>query len=177
LGCAHQVSRSSSGRDARHWTRGFRGTTFARARQRRSTLNMRYLLDTNIVSEPVTPIPNRRVLTKLKKYEHELSTAAPVWHELVFGYERLPQSKKRTAIGEYLHQVVRASIPILPYDEVAATWHAEERNRLSAAGRSPSFIDGQIAAVAHANRLTLVTRNVRDFAGFRGLKVENWFDE
>lgn len=137
---------------------------------------MRYLLDTNIVSESIAAIPDRRVLAKLKKYEHELSTAAPVWHELVFGCERLPHSKKRMAITEYLQQVVRNTMPILPYDEAAATWHGEERARLGATGRPPPYIDGQIAAIAHVNRLTLVTRNVREFSVFRGLKVENWFE-
>jgi tRNA(fMet)-specific endonuclease VapC len=39
----------------------------------------------------------------------------------------------------------------------------------------PAFQDGQIAAVAAANQLILVTNNVRDFVNFQGLTIVNWF--
>lgn len=63
---------------------------------------------------------------------------------------------------------------ILPYDERAAEWHASERARLIALGRTPSFVDGQIAAIAKVNSLILVTRNMSDFKEFSGLKLKNW---
>ena len=66
------------------------------------------------------------------------------------------------------------SFPILPYDEAAATWHGYERARLESLGKPAPFTDGQIAAIAHANDLVLVTVNVKDFARFKGLKVANW---
>ena len=69
---------------------------------------------------------------------------------------------------------MHGSFPILPYDEAAATWHGEERARLEAAGRPAPFVDGQIAAIAHAHGLALVTTNNKDFARFKGLTVENW---
>jgi tRNA(fMet)-specific endonuclease VapC len=65
---------------------------------------------------------------------------------------------------------------VLPYDEHAASWHARERARLTKRGKPPSFVDGQIAAVAAVNGLTLVTRNVRDFVAF-AVRVESWFDD
>jgi tRNA(fMet)-specific endonuclease VapC len=71
---------------------------------------------------------------------------------------------------------VHQRLTILPYDREAALWHAEETARLAAQGRMPPFIDGQIAAIAIVNRLTLVTRNTDDFADFAGLNVENWFE-
>ena len=66
------------------------------------------------------------------------------------------------------------SFPILPYDEAAATWHGEERARLDALGRPAPLVDGQIAAIANVNGLVLATTNDNDFAGFKGLTVENW---
>jgi tRNA(fMet)-specific endonuclease VapC len=63
---------------------------------------------------------------------------------------------------------------LLPYDSRAARWHAEERARLQAKGLTPAFVDGQIAAVAATNNLTLVTRNVSDYKRFRGLKIVSW---
>ncbi|MBA3491313.1 MAG: type II toxin-antitoxin system VapC family toxin [Rubrobacteraceae bacterium] len=134
----------------------------------------RYLLDTNIVSEPLRPAPNPKILERLRRHQEHLSTASVVWHELLFGCHRLPASERRTAIEEYLHTVVAASIEILPYDERAARWHAAERARLARAGRTPPFADGQIAAVARTNDLVLITLNVADYAGFRELRVEDW---
>lgn len=69
---------------------------------------------------------------------------------------------------------MRASFQILPYDEVAATWHGQERARLEKLGRPAPYVDGQIAAIAYANGLVLVTVNVTDFAPFKDLQVENW---
>lgn len=63
---------------------------------------------------------------------------------------------------------------ILPYDEAAADWHADERARLAAIGLTPPFADGQIAAVAAVNGLVLVTANVADFRHFQGVTVEDW---
>ena len=70
--------------------------------------------------------------------------------------------------------MVKASFPILAYDEAAATWHGQERARLEGLGRSAPFTDGLIASIAHVNGLTLVTFNVKDFARFKDLSVTNW---
>ena len=67
-----------------------------------------------------------------------------------------------------------ASFPILDYDRAAAEWHGQERVRLEAAGKTPPFVDGQIAAIAYVNDLTLVTANKLDFRGIKGLRVEGW---
>lgn len=137
-------------------------------------MSLKYLLDTNVVSEPLRPIPNERVLAKLKRHQDLLAIPSLVWHELLFGCYRLPASAKRKTIESYLYQVVAATIPILSYDEKAATWHAAERARLSVAGKTPTFVDGQIAAVAAVNDLVLVTFNVADYRHFTNLSVQNW---
>jgi len=95
-------------------------------------------------------------------------------HELTYGCRRLPRGKRRTALETYLRDVVQAAFPILPYDEVAATWHGHQRARLEHLGRSGPYADGQIAAIAHVNGLILVTINVKDFARFKELQVANW---
>ena len=135
---------------------------------------MKYLLDTNVLSEPLKMIPDDAVISKLKKHQHEIITAAPVWHELQYGCQRLPRSRKRTVIEVFLADVVKKNILILPYDNRAAEWHAKERARLSLKGKPPPFVDGQIAAIAQVNNLVLVTRNIQDFETFSELKIENW---
>ena len=137
-------------------------------------MNLVYLLDTNIISEPLRPAPNQNVMAMIEAHQHELTITAVVWHELLFGYERLPESKKKEAIGAYLFDVVATTMPLLPYEHKAAAWHAKERARLTNLGLPPSFVDGQIAAVAATNELILVTANTNDFADFQDLQIENW---
>ena len=67
-------------------------------------------------------------------------------------------------------------MPILPYTSIAARWFATERARLVSRGLTPSYPDGQIAAIAATNNLILVTRNTSDVIYFDGLQLENWFE-
>jgi tRNA(fMet)-specific endonuclease VapC len=136
----------------------------------------RFLLDTNIVSEPLRPAPDPTILARLHEHQAEIAIAAVVWHELWFGCLRLPRSAKREAIERYLQSVISPTIPILAYDGRAAEWHSAERARLTSLGRTPAFADGQIAAIARTNNLILVTRNVDDFAPFEGLQIAPWQD-
>ena len=137
-------------------------------------MNLRYLLDTNVISEPLRPEPNVRVMRRLRAHETEIAIPAPVWHELRFGSARLPPSTRRTAIERYLEDVVLANFPVMEYDQQAADWHALERARLAAVGRTPPFVDGQIAAISRVQDLTLVTANALDFSDFEGLRMHNW---
>lgn len=134
---------------------------------------LKYLLDTNTISEPARPSPNRRLLEQLERHAEGIAIAAPVWHELLFGLQRLPASAKRTRIEDYLFGSV-VELPILPYDAEAAEWHAAQRARLEAKGKVPPFIDGQIAAVAHTHGLIVVTANLAHFEVFEGLQSESW---
>jgi tRNA(fMet)-specific endonuclease VapC len=135
---------------------------------------LKYLLDTNIVSEPLRPKPQHGVVRKLSRHEDEIAIPSVVWHELRYGAERLPPSRRREAVVQYLEEVIAATMPILDYNRDAAEWHARERARLAARGAMPPFADGQIAAIAHVNDLILVTFNDTDFRGFQGLRVLTW---
>ncbi len=135
----------------------------------------RFLLDTNVLSEPLRPQPNSTVMQRLIDQSEELSTASVVYHEMLFGYRRLPESRRRQIIAAYLHEEVETKLVILPYDSEAANWHAVERARLVGTGRTPSFVDGQIAAIAVVNDLILVTNNTSDYADFQNLQLQNRF--
>ncbi len=137
-------------------------------------MNIKYLLDTNILSEPLRPAPDPKILERLRAHQDQLATASIVWYELFFGCYRLPSSAKRAAIENYLLQVIAPSIMILPYDERAAEWHAVERARLSHIGKTPSFAGGQIAAIAKTNDLALITLNRIDYRDFQDLEIEDW---
>ncbi len=135
---------------------------------------LRYLLDTSIVSSPMSKQPDARLVALIRAHDHECAIAAPVWHELIYGCRRLPRGKRRDTLETYLQEAVLASFPVLTYDRQAAEWHAHERARLERVGRPASFVDGQIAAIASVHDLVLVTVNVEDFAMYKGLAVENW---
>ena len=135
---------------------------------------MKYLLDTNVLSEPLKAVPDQLVLTRMEQYRGNVVTAILVVHELYYGCYRLLLSRKRTMIERYINEIVLPSIPVLPYTEKAAEYHARERARLQALGKPPAFVDGQIAAIAYTNNAILVTRNSADFENFSGLQIENW---
>jgi tRNA(fMet)-specific endonuclease VapC len=113
-------------------------------------------------------------MRRLRDHEGEMAIPALVWHELRFGCARLPRSRRREAIERYLDDVVAVCFPVLDYDGRATDWHALERARLVATGRTPPFVDGQIAAIALVNDLILVTPNKADFRDFKGLQVRTW---
>jgi len=137
-------------------------------------VGLKYLIDTNVVSEPMRPEPREVVLRNLRRHDKEIAISSVVWHELRFGMERLPHSRRRAAIERYLEEVVLRTMPILEYDRAAAEWHASERARLSARGKTPPFADGQTAAVAYVHGLIVVTFNGVDFKRFDGIRVLSW---
>jgi len=134
-----------------------------------------WLLDTNVLSEAVRPTPHTVVMANLARYERELAMPAPVWHELRFGWLRMPAGQRRDAIGRFV-QDVAGQLPVLAYDAQAARIHAELRAQREQLGQTLPFVDGQIAAIAIAQGLTLVTRNTRDFTGLAGLRLVDWFE-
>jgi tRNA(fMet)-specific endonuclease VapC len=137
-------------------------------------MSLIYLLDTNTISEPLKATPNQQVIENIARYHAKIAIAAVVFYELVRGVELLPDSKKRLKTTDYIESVV-VKFPILPYTQEAAKWHGETAACLQLQGKTPPFVDTQIAAVAKTNNLILVTRNVDDFENFTDLKIENWF--
>lgn len=132
------------------------------------------LLDTSVISEAVRPRPDQHVLARLADAEGHAAIAAVTWHELVYGVERLPDGHRRNALTVYLVEV-RDRYPVLAYDSRAAEWHARQRSRLEHHGTARSYADIRIAAIAVTNGILLVTRNVTDFEGISGLRIENWW--
>lgn len=135
---------------------------------------IKWLLDTNIISEAIKPIPDSNVINNLTLYSYQIAIAAPVWYELNYGLLRLPDGKRKDMVKKYLENVV-STLTILPYDDVAAKCHAELRSIAQAKGQIIPFVDGQIAAIAISHNLTLVTRNLQDYRMIEDLKISNWF--
>lgn len=136
---------------------------------------MKYLLDTNIISEPMKKKPNTEMMNKLALESIFSCTSTTVWHELWHGIHLLQNGKRKDQLASYLNLLSDDGFSILPYCQKSAEWLAKERVRLKNKGITPSKYDGEIAAVAYVNQLIIVTRNVDDFNMFNGLRVQNWF--
>ena len=134
---------------------------------------MKYLLDTNVISELAEGRVRVGLIHKFDENRHDVCISSVTLHELRYGVAKLMPSKRTQALKAFLEDVVLV-LPILNYDARAADWHAYERARLANKGLTPPFVDGQIAAIAHVNNLTLVTSDRRDFASFAGLEMDAW---
>jgi tRNA(fMet)-specific endonuclease VapC len=138
-------------------------------------MGLKFLLDTNIISEPTKNHPNENVMQHLAKHNGEYCTSSIVWHEMVYGCELLVESKRKIALQSYLTMLIRNGLIILPYDQMAADFYAKERARLQSIGKTCAYADGEIASIAVSQNLILVTRNTDDFINFQDLSLQNWF--
>lgn len=97
--------------------------------------------------------------------------------EICKGIAKLPESRKRAQLQDWLDSVLRPWFAgrILPITEGVAERMGRWAGEGEAVGRVIKIADGLIAATAFEHELTLVTRNVRDFAGF-GVPILNPWD-
>ena len=131
-----------------------------------------YLLDTNVVSELANDDPNSRVVAFILEHPDRWISAI-VMHELEFGLQRLPAGRRRERLYATHIQFLSAfEDRIVPLDRSAAELAAMLRARARRQGRTIEVADGLIAGMAMANDMTVVTRNVSDFAGV-GIEVIN----
>jgi tRNA(fMet)-specific endonuclease VapC len=138
-------------------------------------MGIKYLLDSNVLSEPAKKQPNESVMQRLLEHDGKYATTAIVWHEMVYGCERLVVSKRKTELESYLAMLNANGLVVMPYDQSAAEYYAKERAQLQQKGQTCSYADGEIASIAVTQNLILVTRNTDDFNHFQGLRLENWF--
>lgn len=138
-----------------------------------------YLLDTNVVSEIMKPLPSKTVVKRLAMYERFCALPSTVWNELLFGVQSMAEGKKKMLLFENLVDDVQSRYDIIHYDNHAAWIQADIRSRLREAGKPIDFQDTQIAAIAVANGMILVTRNTKHFEPIQAvspLLLENWFE-
>jgi len=129
-----------------------------------------YLLDTNIISYWMRG--DTKVIGRIKKYTPaDLSLSTITLAEILYGIEKSPVKKKdrRLKIGK-----ISSLLDLYSFDESAAGKYAVIRAQLEREGKVISERDTQIASIAMANKLTVVTHNVREFDRVDKLKVEDW---
>jgi predicted nucleic acid-binding protein len=124
------------------------------------------VLDTNILSEAIRPVPSRRVLNWLAAQQPSgLFTTAISEAELFYGLALLPAGKRRTSLEEAVRRMLEEDFAqrVLPFDRAAASAFAVIASGRRKKGRPISEFDAQIAAVARINGAAVATRNADDF--------------
>lgn len=140
---------------------------------------MNLLLDTNVLSEVRRPAPSPRVLAWLDTIDEDrafISVASIA--ELRRGIALLDDGRRRAALAAWLAHDLPARFAgrILPIDQAVAERWGDLMAQSRRTGVALSVMDGFFAASALASNLTLVTRNVKDFAAF-GIPLHNpWGD-
>ncbi|MGH7973403.1 MAG: type II toxin-antitoxin system VapC family toxin [Limisphaerales bacterium] len=127
---------------------------------------MRFLLDTNLVSEWTKPRPNAGVVDWLAKVnEAAVFLSVVTFAELRHGIERLAAGARRKRLDEWLCNdlPLRFEGRIAGVDGAIADEWGRLIARREASGRPIHAMDALIAATAQVHDLTLVTRNSADF--------------
>jgi toxin FitB len=137
-----------------------------------------FLLDTNIPSEMTRPRPQVRVTGWLEDIDdNHLYFSVVSLGEILKGLTVLPAGQRRSELQQWLDGVLRPWFQgrILPVSEAIAERWGILAGESRLMGRPLQVADGLIAATALEHNLTLVTRNVKDFAGI-GVTVFNPWD-
>jgi len=137
------------------------------------------LLDTNVLSEVRRPAPSPKVMAWLDTIDEDrafISVASIA--ELRRGIALLDDGRCRVALAAWLADDLPARFAgrILPIDHAVAERWGDLMAQSRRSGVALSVMDGFFAASALANNLTLVTRNVKDFAAV-GVPLHNPWDD
>lgn len=131
----------------------------------------RYLLDTNHVSAFwAQDATLHEQMSRVSDAEYYLCTPSigEMWH-MVFNSTRVEYNRARL-------EVLLQQFPILDFDASAATEYGRLWTELKRRGRPIPVIDAQIAAIAIAHNLVVLTSDVRHFAHVPAVVFENWLE-
>lgn len=134
------------------------------------------ILDTNIISERMTPNPDPRITHWAESIAGaEMALTAITVHKIRYGILRLGETRKSTDLAARwaVFRSLLSASQVLPFDEVAAEMTARIAVDCELRGISIPSHDAQIAGICLAHRASLATRNEKDFEAIAGLELIN----
>ena len=136
------------------------------------------ILDTNVVSEPMQPVPSAAVMAWLShkpENGHFFVTAITV-AEILYGIELLPKGKRHDRLLAEAKATFAEDFAgrILPFDEESARAFPAIAASRRSQGRPIAELDAQIAAIARSRSAILATRNTADFENCGVRLVNPW---
>ena len=136
------------------------------------------VLDTNIISEVMSPTPSSAVVSWLNGQDAaDLFVTSITVAEICYGLHILPDGVRRRTLEARFEQFIETGFEyrILDFDVAAARAYGAVMGRRKEIGRPMSVPDGQIAAITQVNGFALATRNTRDFEEL-GLQLYDPFE-
>jgi tRNA(fMet)-specific endonuclease VapC len=130
---------------------------------------IRYMLDTNIISDLIRNPQGKAAARIAKVGEDNICTSIIVAAELRYGCAKSGSKRLLQAVENILGE-----IDVLPFDIPGDAEYGAIRSGLETIGKPIGGNDLLIAAHASAIQATVVTANASEFKRVRGLKVENW---
>lgn len=124
------------------------------------------LLDTNVLSELMRPVPDEGVERWLvDQTDGSVFVSAITEAGLRYGAALLPKGRRKSTLAAAIEALLGEDFSgrVLPFDSAAAVEFAEIAAKRREAGRPISQADAQIAAIARSWGATLATRDVVDF--------------
>jgi predicted nucleic acid-binding protein len=135
------------------------------------------VLDTNVLSEAIRPVPTRRVLDWLAAQPPRALFMTTISEaEFLYGLALLPTGKRRTSLEQAARRMFEEDFAqrVLPFDRAAAAAFASIAAVRRKRGRPIGDFDAQIAAIARIHGAAVATRNVDDFRDCGIEVVDPW---
>jgi predicted nucleic acid-binding protein len=124
------------------------------------------ILDTNILSETLRPVPNTKVMTWLAAQRRvSLFTTTVTKAEIFYGVRLLAHGARKEALASAINAIFDEDFAgrLLSFDSRAADMYAQIAASRKSAGTPISQFDAMIAAITRSQEATLATHNTKDF--------------
>lgn len=138
---------------------------------------MRFLLDTNLLSEMTKDEPDPGVRSWLKSQpEQELAVSALSFGEIHFGIHLLADGRKKSRLRRWLDRALAQQFSgrVLPVDEAVSLEWGRLAAQARVTGRAIETVDALLVATAIVRNLTIVTRDARHCAGWGAPHINPW---
>jgi len=136
------------------------------------------ILDTNVISEPLRPNPDPKVIEWLDDQDQSrLFVTAITQAEMEYGLWNMPNGKRRANLHNAITELFEVDFQgrILPFDSMAALMFGGHISTARKSGKAVSDMDGMIAAIAISNdRCPIATRDTGPYLAMNVEVINPW---